>query len=55
MDPLSRFLLHKELEYRLRGCRVHILRKDFQVFQSEIFKTLQLFVLNSKRLGGYTQ
>jgi hypothetical protein len=51
-DPLSEFFLHKEPEYRLGGCRVHILRKDFQIFQPRIFKTLQLFVPNSKRLRG---
>jgi hypothetical protein len=31
------------------------LEKIFQVFQPRIFKTLQLFVINSKRLGGYNQ
>jgi hypothetical protein len=54
-DPLSKFFLKKEPGYRLGGCRIHILRRDFLVLQLKIFKTLQLFVSNSKRLGGYTQ
>jgi hypothetical protein len=54
-DPLSKFFLKKELRYRLGGCRVHILRRDFLVLWLIIFKTLQLFVPNSKRLGGNTQ
>jgi hypothetical protein len=36
----------------LGGCRVHILRRDFQFFQQPKFKNLQLFVPNSKRLGA---
>jgi hypothetical protein len=36
----------------LGGCRVHILRRDFQFFQQPKFRTLQLFVLNSKRPGA---
>jgi hypothetical protein len=32
-DPLSKFFLKKEPIYMLGGCRVHILRKDFQFFQ----------------------
>jgi hypothetical protein len=39
----------------LGGCRVHILRRDFQFFQQSKFKTLYFFVSNSKRLEGYTQ
>ena len=35
----------------LGGCN----RRDFQFFEQLRFKILQLFVLNSKRLGGYTQ
>jgi hypothetical protein len=35
----------------LGGCRVHILGRVFQFFQSK-FKTLQLFIPNSKKLGG---
>jgi hypothetical protein len=54
-DPLSEFFLKKELGYRLGGYSVHILRRDFLVFWLRIFKTLQLFILNSKRLRGYTQ
>jgi hypothetical protein len=54
-DPLSEFFLKKEPRYRLGDCRVHILRRDFSVLRLRIFKTLQLFVPNSKRLRGYTQ
>ena len=35
----------------LGGCN----RRGFQFFEQLKFKTLQLFVPNSKRLGGYTQ
>jgi len=54
-DPLSMFFQKKEPRYRLGGCRVHMLRRDFLVLWLRIFKILQLFVPNSKRLGGYTQ
>ena len=41
----------KEPRYTLEGCN----RRGFQFFEQLRFKTLQLFVPNSKRLGGYTQ
>jgi hypothetical protein len=41
----------KELGCMLRGCRVHILRRDFQFFQLE-FETLQLFVPNKQEARG---
>jgi hypothetical protein len=53
-DPLSEFFLKKEPGDRLRGCRTHILMRDFLVLRLRIFKTLQLFIPNSKRLGSYT-
>jgi hypothetical protein len=39
-DPLSEFFLKKESEYRLGGCKVHILRRYFSVLRLKIFKTL---------------
>jgi hypothetical protein len=54
-DPLSEFFLKKDPGYRLGGCKVYILRRDFfSVLRLRIFKTLQLFVPNNKRLRGYT-
>ena len=41
----------KEPGYMLKGCN----RKGFQSFEQLRFKTLQFFVPNSKRLGGYSQ
>jgi hypothetical protein len=54
--PLSEFLtIEKNFGKMLGGCRVQILRRDFQFFQQSKFKILQLFVPNNKRLRGYTQ
>jgi hypothetical protein len=43
--------------FRLEGCGIHILIGCIQISLKGIEqdKTLQLFMLNNKRLGGYTQ
>jgi hypothetical protein len=46
------FYYKKEPGQMLGGCRVHTLRRGFSSFSKH--KTLQLFVSNSKSLGGYT-
>ena len=51
MPRPSSFLI-KEPGYTLGGCNM----RGFSALLNSIrFKTLQLFVPNSKRLGGYTQ
>ena len=49
--PRSGSFLIKQHRYMIGGCN----RRGFQFFEQLRFKTLQLFVPNSKRLGGYTQ
>ena len=49
--PRSNSFLIKQHRYMIGGCN----RRGFQFFEQLRFKTLQLFVPNSKRLGGYTQ
>jgi hypothetical protein len=51
-DPLSEFFLHKEPEYRLKGYRVHILRKDFQVFNLEFSRPSNFLFQTARGLGA---
>jgi hypothetical protein len=56
-DPTSDYFNSKKIPgFRLGGCGIHVLRECFLFFSRNfVEKTLQLFVPNSKRLGGYTQ
>jgi hypothetical protein len=56
-DPTSDYFSSKQVpRYRLEGCGIHVLRICFLFFPRKFAeKILQLFIPNSKRLGGYTQ
>jgi hypothetical protein len=56
-DPTCDYYNSKKVPgFKLGGCGIHILRECFLFFPWKFAeKTLQLFVLNSKRLRGYTQ
>jgi hypothetical protein len=50
-DPSSEFFMSKTTRKQARGLQSIYTQEEF----FSLSKTLQLFVPNSKRLGGYTQ